>query len=148
MEIVTARLSFTPSPDLDEDDIHAVCSTAASLMVREAERSGGSGFAIVAYNHLYPGLAASPYLILVGVVNPFSFLQRAQSEGFLDNSRSLISDYILSDGRTDELSAYWAWLSCDGGAAVEYLKGYGSPEWALGQGWEGIRNIERWRYPV
>lgn len=145
--IVTARLSFTPSPDLDEDDIHAVCSTAASLMVREAERSGGSGFAIVAYNHLYPSLAASPYLILVGVVNPFSFLQRAQSEGFLENSRSLISDYILSDGRTDELSAYWAWLSCDGGAAVEYLKGYGSPEWALGQGWEGIRNIERWRYP-
>ena len=112
---------------------------AIGLMVREAERSGGSGFAIVAYNHLYPGLAASPYLILVGVVNPFSFLQRAQSEGFLDNSRSLISDYILSDGRTDELSAYWAWLSCDGGAAVEYLKGYGSPEWALGQGWEGIR---------
>lgn len=145
--IVTATLSFRPSPDLDEDDIHAVCSTAARLMVREAERSGGSGFAMVAYNHLYPRMADSPYLILVGVVNPFSFLERAQSEGFLKNSRSPISDYILEDGRTGDLSASWAWLSCDGGAAVEYLEGYGSPEWALAQGWEDIRNIERWRYP-
>jgi len=145
--IMTATLSFTPSPDLDEDDIHAVCSTAASLMVREAERSGGSGFAMVAYNHLYPGMAESPYLILAGIVNPFSFLEKARSEGFLENSRSPISEYILSDDRTYELSASWAWLSCDGGAAVEYLTGYGSPEWALAQGWEGIRNIERWRCP-
>lgn len=146
-EIVTATLSFTPSPDLDEDDIHAVCSTAAGLMVREAERSGGSGFAMVAYNHLYPGMAVSPYLILAGVVNPFSFMKRAQSEGFLENSRSPISDYILENGRTGDLSACWSWLSNDGGAAVQYLKGYGSPEWALSQGWEDIRNIERWRYP-
>lgn len=145
--IVTATLSFTPLPDLDEHDIHAVCSTAASLMVREAERSGGSGFAMVAYNHLYPKMATSPYLILAGVVNPYSFLERAQSEGFLESSRSPISDYILDDGRTADLSASWDWLSCDGGAAVEYLKGYGSPEWALAQEWEGIRNIERWRYP-
>lgn len=145
--IMTATLSFTPAPDLDEDDIHAVCSTAASLMVREAERSGGSGFAMVAYNHLYPRMADSPYLILAGVVNPFSFLERAQSEGFLENSRSPISDYILEDGRTRELSACWSWLSNDGGAAVQYLEGYGSPEWALAQGWEDIRNIERWRYP-
>ncbi|SFA58578.1 hypothetical protein SAMN04487972_1219 [Paracoccus halophilus] len=145
--IVTATLSFKPSPDLEEDDIHAVCSTAASLMVRESERSGSSGFAIVAYNHLYPGMADSPYLILAGVVNPFSFLERAQSEGFLANSRSPMSDYILSDGRTHDLTASWDWLSCDGGAAVEYLKGYGSPEWAFSQGWEEIRNIERWRYP-
>ncbi|WP_234630480.1 hypothetical protein [Afifella sp. H1R] len=145
--IVTATLSFTPSQDLDEDDIHDVCSTAANLMVREAERSGGSGFAMVAYNHLYPRMATSPYLILAGVVNPFSFLERAQIEGFMENNRSPISDFILKDGRTGELSASWDWLSCDGGAAVEYLKGYGSPEWALAQGWEGIRNIERWRYP-
>lgn len=145
--IMTATLSFTPGPDLDEDDIHAVCSTAASLMVREAERSGGSGFAMVAYNHLYPRMADSPYLILAGVVNPFSFLERAQSEGFLENSRSPISDYVLEDSRTRELSACWSWLSNDGGAAVQYLEGYGSPEWALAQGWEDIRNIERWRYP-
>jgi len=145
--IVTATLSFRPLPDLDEDDIHAVCSTAARLMVREAERSGGSGFAMVAYNHLYPGMADSPYLILAGVVNPFSFLERAQSEGFLKNSRSPMSDYILAEGRTGDLSSTWAWLSCDGGAAVEYLQGYGSPHWALANGWEDIRNIERWRYP-
>ncbi len=145
--IVTAKLLFTPAPELGEDDIHAVCSTAASLMVREAERSGGSGFAIVAYNHLYPRMAVSPYLILAGVVNPFSFLEKAQSEGFLENSRSPVSDYVLSDGRVDELAASWAWLSCDGGAAVEYLTGYGSSEWAMDQGWEGIRNIERWRHP-
>lgn len=145
--IVTATLSFTPVSNLDEDDIYAVCSTAANLMVREAERSGGSGFAMVAYNHLYPGMADSPYLILAGVVNPFSFLERAQSEGFLKNSRSPISDYILEDGRTRELSACWSWLSNDGGAAVQYLEGYGSSEWALAQGWEDIRNIERWCYP-
>lgn len=145
--IVTATLSFMPVSNLDEDDIYAVCSTAANLMVREAERSGGSGFAMVAYNHLYPGMADSPYLILAGVVNPFSFLERAQSEGFLKNSRSPISDYILEDGRTRELSACWSWLSNDGGAAVQYLEGYGSSEWALAQGWEDIRNIERWCYP-
>lgn len=145
--IVTATLSFTPVSNLDEDDIYAVCSTAANLMVREAERSGGSGFAMVAYNHLYPGMADSPYLILAGVVNPFSFLERAQSEGFLKNSCSPISDYILEDGRTRELSACWSWLSNDGGAAVQYLEGYGSSEWALAQGWEDIRNIERWCYP-
>lgn len=145
--IVAATLSFTPASSLDEDDIHAVCSTAANLMVREAERSGGSGFAMVAYNHLYPRMANSPYLILAGVVNPFSFLKRAQSEGFLENSRSPICDFILKDGRTRELSACWSWLSNDGGAAVQYLEGYGSSEWALAQGWKDIRNIERWRYP-
>jgi hypothetical protein len=147
--IVLATLSFTPYPELEleDDDIHAVCSTAASLMVREAERSGGSGFAIVAYNHLYPRMANAPYLILAGVVNPFSFLERAQSEGFLQNSRSPISDYVLSDGRAHELAAAWDWLSCDGGAAAGYLAGYGLPEWAMAEGWEGIRNIERWRYP-
>lgn len=145
--IVTATLSFTPAPGLEEDDIHAICSTAASLMVREAERSGGSGFAMVAYNHLYPRMAYLPYLILAGVVNPFSFLERAQSEGFLKNSRSPITDYILEDSRTRELSACWSWLSNDGGAAVQYLEGYGSPKWALAQRWEDIRKIERWRYP-
>ncbi|CAN7528546.1 hypothetical protein [Aminobacter sp. LjRoot7] len=145
--IVTATLSFTPLPELDEENIYAVCSTAASLMVREAERSGGSGFVIMAYNHLYPRMADTPYLILAGVVNPFSFLQRAQSEGFLEDSGSPISAYILAGDRAAELSASWAWLSCDGGAAVEYLKGYGSPKWALTPGWESIRNIERWRCP-
>lgn len=92
-------------------------------------------------------MADSPYLILAGVVNPFSFLEKAQSEGFLKNSCSPISDYILEDSRARELSACWSWLSNDGGAAVQYLEGYGSPKWALAQGWEDIRNIERWRYP-
>lgn len=145
--IVTAVLSFKPSLELDEDDVHAVCSTAASLMVREAERSGGSGFAIVAYNHLYPRLADAPYEILVGVVNPFSFLERAQNEGFLVNSSSPVPDYILGEGRAEELAASWNWLACDGGAAAQYLSGYGSPRWALAPNWSGIRDIQRWRYP-
>lgn len=70
--LVTAAISFKPSKELNEGEVHSICSTAAALMVREAERTGGSGFAMVVENILYPRMAEGPFLLLVGAVNPFS----------------------------------------------------------------------------
>lgn len=142
--LVTAALSFRPSPELTEQETRAVCETAAALMVREAERAGGSGFAIVAYNHFYPGLADGPFLILAGVVNPFSFAQWAVDAGFLKNTSSPLAQYVLEGGVLGDLSMSWNWVSCDSGAAREYLSAYGSPSWGDFSDWRTIRHRDRW----
>lgn len=143
--LITAAISFEPSEDLDEDQVYAVCSTAAALMVREAERTGGSGFAMVAHNLLFPGMAEGPFLLLVGAVNPFGFLGQAQASGLLDKANSPIADYVLGGDREHDLIVSWDLLSCDGGAAIEYLKGYGRPTWESFSTWQDIRDVQRWR---
>lgn len=145
--IVTAAISFKPGKELDEEDVYGICSTASALMVRESERTGGSGFAMVVENLLYPRMAEGPFLLLVGMVNPFSFLREAEQGGFVDKANSPIADYVLSDGREHELAMSWDWLSCDGGAAVEYLNGYGRATWESFSTWHQIRDVRRWRVP-
>ncbi|MBC2857985.1 hypothetical protein [Stappia sp. 28M-7] len=145
--MVTAAISFEPRKDLDEGEVHDICSTAVALMVREAERTGGSGFAMVVHNLLYPGMAQGPFLLLVGAVNPFCFLRVAEEGGFVDRANSPIADYVLSDERKHDLAMSWDWLSCDGGAATEYLKGYGRATWESFSTWREIRDVRRWRAP-
>ncbi|MFS8050875.1 hypothetical protein [Rhizobium sp. BR 314] len=145
--LVTAAISFEPKKDLNEEEVHDICSTAVALMVREAERTGGSGFAMVMHNLLYPGMAQGPFLLLVGAVNPFSFLREAEESGFVDKANSPIADYVLSEDREHDLAMSWDWQSCDGGAATEYLKGYGRATWESFSTWHKIRDVRRWRAP-
>lgn len=143
--LVTAAISFEPRKGLDEDEVHDICSTAVALMVRESERTGGSGFAMVVHNLLYPGMAEGPFLLLVGAVNPFSFLRDAEEGGFVNRANSPIADYVLSDDRKHDLAMSWDWQSCDGGAAVDYLEGYGRATWESFSTWREIRDVRRWR---
>lgn len=142
--IATAFLSFRPEPGLTEDQVYAICDTATQLLVREAERSGGSGFALVAYNHFYPGLAEGPYLILAGVVDPFSFVEHAIGQGFLQADASPVASYIHDDGKLDALSSSWNWTGGDIQAAVDYLDAYGSAGWENFSNWRTLRNVRRW----
>lgn len=145
--LVTAAISFEPRDCLDEGEVHDICATAAALMVREAERTGGSGFAMVMHNLLFPGIAEGPFLLLVGAVNPFSFLRDAEEGGFVSRANSPIADYVLSGDREHDLAASWDWLSCDGGAAIEYLNGYGRASWESFSTWHRLRDARRWRAP-
>ncbi|GGA14236.1 hypothetical protein [Dyella caseinilytica] len=142
--IVTAFLSFRPEPGLTEDQVYAVCDTATQLIVREAERSGGSGFAFIAYNHFYPGLAEGPYLILAGVVNPFSFVDHAIDQGFLQAHASPIASYVHDDGNLDDLSSSWDWTGGDMQAAVGYLNTFGRARWENFSNWRTLRDVSRW----
>jgi hypothetical protein len=45
-----------------------------------------------------------------------------------------------------DLSTAWNWLASDDGAAVEYLRGYGSPTWEGLSNWSHFRDVRRWRY--
>ncbi|HBP4581703.1 TPA: hypothetical protein L5606_000171 [Pseudomonas aeruginosa] len=142
--IVTAFLSFAPEPSLTEDQVYAACDTAAQLMVREAERSGSSGFALVAYNHFYPGLAEGPYLILAGVVDPFSFMGNAIDQGFLQATTSPLANYVHEGGKLDVLSSSWNWIGGDVRAAAEYLNAYGRARWEDFFDWRTLRDVHRW----
>ena len=142
--VVTAALSFRPGPNLSDDQVRGVCETAAALMVREAERAGSSGFAIVARDQLYPGYADGPYLILAGVVNPFSFASAAASAGFLESASSPLADYILQGGVLGDLSVAWDWMTSDGGAAKDYLAAYGTASWGSVSHWHSLRAPVRW----
>ena len=142
--LVTAFLSFKPEQNLTEDQVYSVCETAAQLMVREAERSGGSGFALVAYNHFYPGLAEGPYLILAGVVNPFSFVGHAIGQGFLKAATSPIASYVYDGGKLDDLSSSWNWIGGGVGAATDYLNAYGRARWEGFSDWRTLRDVRRW----
>jgi hypothetical protein len=144
--LVTACLTFDPHEALTSEQIHAACDTAAELLVREAERAGGSGFAIVMHDHLYPKVTQSPYYILAGAVNPFSFLPEAEAKGFVDETSSPISKYVLEGGVLGDLSIGWDWLGSDGGAAVEYLEAYGHPTWEGLSTWSNFRDVRRWRH--
>lgn len=144
--LVTGVLSFRPSPELTEQEVRALCETAAALLVREAERAGGSGFAAVAHNHFYPGLADGPFLILAGVVNPFSFAQWAMDCGFLNDESSPLAKYLLEGGDFGDLALPWSWTGCDGGAARDYLSAYGSSGWESFSNWRMLRDTDRWRY--
>lgn len=144
--LVTAAISFEPKEGLDEEEVHDICATAVALMVREAERTGGSGFAIVMHNLLFPVMAEGPFLLLAGAVNPFSFLPDAEEGGFVSKSNSPIANYVLSGDRED-LATSWDWISCDGGAATEYLEGYGRATWESFSTWEALRDVRRWRSP-
>lgn len=145
--LVTAAISFEPREGLDEDQVHDICATATALMVREAERTGGSGFAMVMHNLLFPGMAEGPFLLLAGTVNPFSFLRDAEEGGFVSRTNSPIADYVLTGGREQDLANSWDWLACDGGAATEYLKGYGRATWESFSTWQALRDVGRWRSP-
>jgi hypothetical protein len=113
-------------------------------MVREAERSGGSGFALVAYNHFYPGFAEGPYLILAGVVDPFSFVGHAIDQGFLQATTSPIANYVYDGGKLDALSSSWNWIGGDVGAAADYLNAYGRAHWEGFSDWRTLRDVRRW----
>lgn len=145
--LVTAAISFEPREGLDEEEVHDICATAAALMVREAERKGGSGFAMVMHNLLFPSMAEGPFLLLAGAVNPFSFLRDAEEGGFVSRTNSPIADYVLNGDREHDLANSWDWLSCDGGAATEYLNGYGRASWESFSTWQGLRDVRRWRAP-
>lgn len=141
----TAAISFEPREGLDEKEVHDICATAAALMVREAERTGGSGFAIVMHNLLFPDMAEGPFLLFAGAVNPFSFLPNAEESGFVSRTNSPITDYVLSGDREHDLAMSWDWLSCDGGAATKYLNGYGRARWESFSTWQRFRDVRRWR---
>lgn len=142
--IVTAFLSFAPEPSLTENQVYAACDTAAQLIVREAERSGGSGFALVAHNHFYPGLAEGPYLIIAGVVDPFSFVDHAIDQGFLQATTSPIANYVHDGGKLGTLSSSWNWIGGDLRAAADYLNAYGSAHWEGFSDWRKLRDVRRW----
>jgi hypothetical protein len=144
--IITASLSFDPKDGLTDQQIRAVCETGAALMVREAERAGGSGFAMVVHDHLSRRMTQSPYFIIAGVVNPFSFLPEAEASGFVDPSSSVLSRYVLEGGVLGDLSISWNWLSSDDNAAVEYLRGFGRPTWEGLSDWNHFRDVRRWRH--
>lgn len=146
--LVTGFLSFAPKASLTEDQVYSVCDTAAQLMAREAERSGGSGFALVAYNHFYPRLAEGPYLVLAGVVNPFSFLGNAIDQGFLKASTSPIARYLYDDGKLNDLSSSWNWIGGGVGAAADYLNAYGRAHWEGFSDWRTLRDARRWALGV
>lgn len=141
----TATLSLAPKSDLNADDIFSAFSTAAELFVREAERKGGSGFAMVCYNHFSTKLADSPYLLLIGAVDPFTFIDHANNSRMLENSASPILDYLLEGERHMDLSTSWDWLSSDGGAATDYLKEFGRPTWEMAANWRHLRDVRRWK---
>lgn len=140
--IVTSNLFFDPNSDLDDDGIRAVCETAAALMVREAERSGSSGFAMVVYDHIGNMRTGAPYVILAGIVNPFSFVGPAEAAGFLESGDSPIAEYVLEN---PGLSVSWDGLSAYGQAAVDYLESFGSARWVGLSTWAAFRDVERWR---
>lgn len=142
--IATAFLSFAPEPSLTEDQVYAACDTAAQLIVREAERSGGSGFALVAHNHFYPDLAEGPYLILAGVMDPFSFVDHAIDQGFLQANTSPIANYVHDGGMLGTLSSSWNWIGGELQAAANYLNAYGSAHWEGFSNWRTLRDVRRW----
>lgn len=143
--IQIARLSPSPEGELTSEQVYEICETAMGLMAREAERAGASGFAMIVENHFFPGLSASPYSILAGAVNPFSFLPEAQAEGLVAEDASAVSRFLLSGPRLEEMSQSWGWTSADGGAAKRYLAQFGSPEWEGFSDWDTFRDPQRWR---
>jgi len=143
--VCTAHLSFQPRADMTIEQIHAVCDTAAALMVREAERRGGSGFVMIVEDCFYPAITTSPFEIFAGVVNPFSFLPAAKTMGFVDASSSALSKYVLDGGVLGDLSIGWNWVSSDGDAAIEYLGAFGTPIWNGFSNWNAFRDVHRWR---
>lgn len=143
--LVTAALSFEPRKGLSDHEARALCSTASALMVREAERSGGSGFAMVMHNQLFPTSAEGPFLLLVGAINPFGFVGEAHASGFLVETKSPIAEYLLEDDRSLDLAISWDWLSCDEGAASEFLEAYGRTTWEAFSTWQELRDVRRWR---
>ncbi|MBY3027109.1 hypothetical protein [Rhizobium leguminosarum] len=147
MGISTAYLRIYPATTMDSDQIYAVCKTAMDLLVREAERGGGSGFAMIASDHLYPKLSSSPYVIIAGVVNPYSFLPHAETQGFVERTTSAVSQYLLDPQRRGDLTYSWGWLDCDRGSARSYLSHFGRPAWEGFGNWSDFRDPRRWRHP-
>ena len=106
-------------------------------MAREAERAGASGFAMVVEDHFYPGLVESPYSIVAGAVNPYSFLPEAELEGFVTEDASAVSKFLLSEFKLEEMTlSIWEWITADDGAAKKYL----APIWKPHMG--GVLGLE------
>lgn len=146
--IQIAQLCPYPHSNLTNEQIYDICETAVNLMAREAERAGASGFAMIVEDHFYPGLTSSPYSIIAGAVNPYSFLPEAQEEGLVAENTSALSKFLLSESRLEEMTQSWEWTTSDGGAAKKFLKLYGSPAWEGFSDWSTFRDIERWRSDV
>lgn len=143
--IQTAYLCPYPNAELTRDQVFAVCETAATILSREAERTGSSGFVMVVEDHFYPEVTQSPFSIIAGVVNPYCFLPDAEASGFVTSTSSSIASYLLSDDTRQELTASWEWTSAGGTAAAEYLKSFGNPMWEGFSNWDSFRDPRRWR---
>ncbi len=140
-----AHLCPYPDSELTSVQIYEVCETAMNLMAREAERAGASGFAMIVEDHFYPGLTGSPYSIVAGAVNPYSFLPDAQAEGLVTEDASAVSRFLLSGSRLGEITQSWGWTAADDGAAKKYLSQFGSPAWEGFSDWYSFRDPRRWR---
>ncbi len=141
--IATAYLTFEPSSDLDDDDIRSVCETASALIVREAERAGSSGFAMVSYDHIGDMRTGAAYLVMVGVVNPYAFLRPAEAAGFLDADDSPIAEFVLENG---DLSAAWDGVASEARPALDYLRSFGRARMETLSTWSSFRDLDRLRF--
>lgn len=142
--IQTAYLYVNSREELSNGQWREVYETASLLLARQAERQGNSGFVMVAENILYPRAALSPYLLIVGIINPFCFLSEAQRKGMSEEADSALSEYLLKDSRCAEMAMGWDWTPAIDSDARRYLDAYGDVLWENFSDWSSFRDPARW----
>jgi hypothetical protein len=143
--IKTAQLSLYPNDDMESAQVLKVMETALAMLVRDAERIGGAGFAMIVEDHLHPKLTQSPFAIIAGAINPFCFMPQAEELRMGSDSDSPLAAYLLNDENREELPLGWAWIETVN-SVTEYLEAYGRPTWEGFDHWNNFRNVERWRH--
>ena len=139
-----AHLCLDPDPALSSLELRAIFETASQVLAREAERVGGSGFVIVAEDHLYPKGATAPFQLIAGAMNPYCFLPQAELHGFTTSSDSPLAKHLLDPINREELSLSWDWIGVGGAAASKYLDQFGHATWEGLSTSKHLRDTRRW----
>ena len=86
---------YKNSDDESSKDAEAAIFYAASLIAKEGDRNNSHGFVIVWRDSWKYFDGAADYCLIVGFINPYSFLPFAQEIGAIDASQNPLGQYFL-----------------------------------------------------